>query len=171
MRLLTYLDDNRCVYKVTEHKPVYTAGQLASVEHVPERQVAKPVVVCADGRFCLCVLTADRMVDLHAVQKHLKAKDVRLANEQEMETIFADAELGAEPPMGVLYNLPTLMDKKLSKDKEIVFQAGSHHQAVWISTKEYIKMANPTIGKFSRPSSFEELDSGPWNPFFYGPYV
>ena len=170
MTLLEYLNENHCAYKVTEHKPVYTAEQLASVEHVPGRQVAKPVAVRADGRFYLCVLPADRRLDLYALQKHLKAKNVRLANEREMEHLFTDTELGAEPPLGNLYNLPTLMDKKLAKDKEIVFQASSHQQAVWMSMKEYRKLANPTIGIFSYPASFDEIESMPFDPFFYDPY-
>ena len=170
MTVLEYLDEQRCSYKVTEHNPVFTAEQLASAEHVPGRQVAKPVVICADARFYLCVLPADRRIDLYALQKHLKAKNVRLANEPEMQRLFADTELGAEPPLGNLYNLPTLMDKKLAKDKEIVFQAGTHKQAVWMSMKQYKKLANPTIGSFSYPASFDEIESMPFDPFFYDPY-
>lgn len=170
MTLLEYLQEQGCAYKVTEHKPVYTAEQLASAENVPGRQVAKPVVVRSDGRFYLCVLPADRRIDLYALQKHLKAKNVRLASEQEMNQLFADTELGAEPPLGNLYDLPTLMDKKLAKDKEIVFQAGSHEQAVWMSMKQYKKLANPIIGSFSYPASFDEIESMPFDPFFYDPY-
>lgn len=170
MTVLQYLDEKGCAYKVTEHKPVYTAEQLASAEHVSGRQVAKPVVIRADGRFYLCVLPADRRIDLYALQKHLKAKNVRLADEREMNQLFADAELGAEPPLGNLYNLPTLMDKKLAKDKEILFQAGSHEQAVWMSMKQYKKLADPVIGSFSYPASFDEIESMPFDPFFYDPY-
>ena len=170
MTLYEYLNEQHCAYKVTEHEPVYTAEQLATVEHVPGRKVAKPVTVWADGRFYVCVLPADRKIDLYALQKHLNAKNVRLASEPEMETLFADTELGAEPPFGNLYNLPTLMDKKLAKDREIVFQAGTHQRAVWMSMKQYKKLANPTICAFSYPASFDEIESLPFDPFFYDPY-
>lgn len=170
MTLTEYLNDQKCVYKVTEHKPVYTAEQLASVEHIPGRQVAKPVVVKADNRFFLCVLPADRRIDLYALQKHLKSKDVCLASEPEMQRLFTDTEVGAEPPLGNLYNLPTLMDKKLARDKEIIFQAGNHEQAVWMPMKEYRKLANPVIASFSYPASFDEIESMPFDPFFYDPY-
>ena len=148
----------------------YTASQLATVEHVPGRKVAKPVVVRADEKFYVCVLPADRKIDLFALQKYLKAKNVRLASEPEMKTLFADAELGAEPPFGNLYDLPTLMDKKLAKDKEIVFQAGTHQQAVWMSMRQYKKLANPMICTFSYPAAFDEIESMPFDPFFYDPY-
>ena len=170
MTVLEYLDEKHCHYRVTEHKPVYTADQLATVEHVPPRRVAKPVVVRADGRYYLCVLPADRRIDLYAVQKHLVAKNVRLASEYEMEYLFGDSELGAEPPLGKLYDLPTLMDKKLAKDKRIVFQGGSHEQAIWMSMSEYRRLTNPAVLSFSYPDVMDTIESMPFDPYFYDPY-
>ncbi len=170
MTLLEYLNTQHCDYQVTEHKPVYTAEQLATVEHVSGRQVAKPVVVRADGRFYVCVLPADRKIDLYALQKLLRAKNVRLASEYEMEHLFPDTELGAEPPLGNLYNLPTFMDKSLTKDKQIVFQAGSHERSVWMSMTQYRRLTEPVIGSFSYPAEFDEIESMPFDPFFYDPY-
>jgi Ala-tRNA(Pro) deacylase len=170
MTVLEFLDEKHCHYQVTEHKPVYTADQLATVEHVPPRKVAKPVVVRADGQYYLCVLPADRRIDLYAVQKHLKGKNVRLASEHEMESLFGDSELGAEPPLGNLYDLPTLMDKKLAKDKRIVFQAGSHKQAIWMSMSEYRRLTHPAILAFSYPETMAEIELMPLDPFFYDPF-
>lgn len=170
MTVLEFLDNQHCPYRVTEHKPVYTAEQLAAEEHVSGRNVAKPVVVRADGKYYLCVLPADRKMDIYALQKCLKATDIRLASEYEMENLFADSEIGAEPPFGNLYNLPTIMDKTLAKDKEIVFQGGTHNQSVWISMDAYKKLANPTVYSFSYPAAFDEMESMPFDPFFYDPY-
>ena len=170
MTVLEFLDEKHCHYRVTEHTPVYTAEQLATVERVSARKVAKPVVIRADGRYYLCVLPADRKIDLYAVQKHLEAKNVRLASEYEMGYLFGDSELGAEPPLGNLYDLPTLMDKKLAKDKQIVFQAGSHDRAVWISMSEYKRLTDPTVFAFSYPEAMDEIESMPFDPFFYDPY-
>ena len=153
MTVLEYLKDQHCSYRITEHKPVYTAEQLATVEHVAPRKVAKPVIIRTDGRYCLCVLPADRRIDLYAVQKHLKAKNV-----------------GAEPPLGNLYDLPTLMDKNLARDKQIVFQAGSHDRSVWMSMKEYKRLTNPEIFSFSYPEAMDEIESMSFDPFFYDPY-
>jgi Ala-tRNA(Pro) deacylase len=170
MTVIEFLNQQHCSYRVTEHKPVYTAEQLATVEHVAAANVAKPVVIRADGHYYLCVLAADRKIDLYSLQHHLHAKNVRLASEYEMEHLFGDSELGAEPPFGNLYDLPTLMDKALTKDKEIVFQGGNHEQAIWISMKTYKKLANPTICAFSYPAAYDEIESMPFDPFFYDPY-
>jgi len=170
MTVLEYLRAEHCNYRVTEHKPVYTAEQLAAAEHVSPRSVAKPVIVRADGRYYVCVLPADRRIDIYEIQKHLKAKNVRLASEHEMEYLFGDSEIGAEAPFGNLYDLPTLMDKSLAKDNEIVFQAGSHDTAVWISMEEYKKLTCPDIFRFSYPAALDEIESMPFDPFFYDPY-
>ena len=172
MTVLEYLKEQACAYKVTEHSPVYTAGQLAEVEHVPQRKVAKSVAVRADnGRFYLCVLPADRKVSLYALEQHLDAQNVRLATEHEMQSLFTDADVGAEPPFGGLYNLPTLMDRTLAKDKEIVFQAGTHDRSVWLSMDEYKRLAKPTVLKFSYPAALDEIESMPLDPFFYDPFM
>jgi len=62
------------------------------------------------------------------------------------------------------------MDKKLAKDVEIVFQAGSHEQAIWMNMKEYKKLAKPEIFAFSYPEALDEAESMPFDPFFYDPY-
>jgi Ala-tRNA(Pro) deacylase len=172
MNVQEYLEHQGCPFKVSEHEPVYTAGQLAAVEHVPPRQVAKTVVVRADNdRFFVCVLPADRKVSLYALQQHLDTEHVRLATESEMESLFADAEVGAEPPFGSLYHLPTLMDKSLARDKEIVFCAGSHERAIRMAMADYKRLAKPTVLKFSYPEALDEIESMPLDPFFYDPFL
>jgi Ala-tRNA(Pro) deacylase len=170
MTVTEYLTNQHCSYRVTEHKPVYTAEQLATAEHVLPRQVAKPVIIRADAKYYLCVLPADRKIDLYAIQKHLKAKNVYLASEREMQHLFDDSELGAEAPIGSMYDLPTLMDKKLAKDEEIVFQAGSHEQAVWLKMDDYLKLTTPDVFAFSYPGVLYESESMPFDPFYYDPY-
>lgn len=172
MTVLDYLSDQGCKFRVTKHTPTYTAEQLATIEHIPPRKVAKPVVVKVDNSsYYLCVLPADRKISLYALEQLLEANSVRLASEQEMQTLFSDADLGAEPPFGQMYNLPTLMDRTLAKDKEIVFQAGTHEKAVWMPMAEYKRLVNPRVLKFSYPAALDEMESMPLDPFFYDPFM
>lgn len=151
MKLTEYLDTYKCHYRVVYHKPAYTAEQLAHREGADEKQVAKSVVVEAEGQFYLCVLPADRMIDFVSLQEHLHAKEVHLAEEMQIAKLFADSEIGAEAPFGKLYNLPTLMDKKLLRDREIVFSAGSHEASIHMPLEEYLRLAGPEIFSFSYP--------------------
>ncbi len=172
MTIMDYLTENGCTFRVTEHPSTFTAEQLAEAEHIPPRQVAKPVVIRTEtGGYYLCVLPADRKISLYALEHILEQGTVELADELELQALFCDAQVGAEPPFGALYHLPTLMDRTLARDKEIVFQAGTHEKAVWMSMAEYKKLVNPRILKFSYPAALDEIESMPLDPFFYDPFM
>jgi Ala-tRNA(Pro) deacylase len=135
---------------LSQHPIAYTAQDLASVEHVPGRQVIKPVVVKADGRFVMCALPASHQIDLAALREQLQAKEVNLADEQKLSELFPDCELGAEPPIGRLYNMPTIMDESLIADARVMFQAGTHRDAITMSLTEYRRVAQPEMGYFGK---------------------
>jgi Ala-tRNA(Pro) deacylase len=149
MNVLEFLKSKDVKYTPTEHKPTFSAQRMAAVEHEPGKYVAKPVLVKVDGQMMMCVLDANHKVDLRRLKENLGAKKVDLADETEIGNLFTDCELGAEPPFGNLYNLPTIMDKALESDDHIVFQAGSHDKAVRISMADYRKLVNPKILEFS----------------------
>jgi len=149
MRVIEFLDESAVRYEVTKHPPVFTAQQIAAVEHEPGQYVAKPVIVKVDGKFMMCVLSACYKIDMGALKSQLGAKSVELAKEKDIGKIFDDCELGAEPPFGNLYDLPTIMDKSLEKDDHITFQAGSHEKAIRMRMKDYQKLVKPKVLEFS----------------------
>jgi Ala-tRNA(Pro) deacylase len=150
MNVQSYLDEMGVAYRLSQHPTAYTAQDLASVEHVPGRQVIKPVVVKADGRFVMCALPASYQIDLPALREQLQAKEVNLADEQKLSELFPDCELGAVPPIGRLYNMPTLMDESLVADAKVTFQAGTHRDAITMSLTEYRRVAQPEMGYFGK---------------------
>jgi len=149
MRVTEFLNKSGVKYTVTEHKAAFSAQRMAAEEHEPGRYVAKPVVVKADGRLMMCVVSASHKIDLPALKSQLAAKSLELADEDEIGRIFSDCELGAEPPFGNLYDLPTVMDKELESDDHISFQAGSHEKAVHMSMEDYKKLVAPKILQFT----------------------
>jgi Ala-tRNA(Pro) deacylase len=76
-------------------------------------------------------------------------KPVRLATELEFSTLFPDCELGAMPPFGSLYDLPVYVDESLAQDLQIVFNAGTHHDAVRLRYDDFLRLANPTVCSFA----------------------
>ncbi|MBN1844805.1 MAG: YbaK/EbsC family protein, partial [Sedimentisphaerales bacterium] len=149
MQITEYLDQNGVKYEICAHRAVFTAQQMAAEEHVPGRDVAKPVIVQADGTYYMCVLPACCKVDLELLRGALGAAEATLIGEKEMARLFPDCELGAEPPFGSLFDMPTLMDDTLGQDGYIVFQAGSHEKAVRLALKDYQKLAHPQVLHFS----------------------
>ena len=150
MNVQSFLDELGIPYRSSHHSTAYTAQDLAAVEHVPGRQVIKPVVVKADGRFVMCALPASHRVDLGALRDQLDAEHVALADETKLTELFPDCELGAAPPIGRLYDMPTIMDESLIADARVTFQAGTHSDAVTMSLVDYRRAAQPEMGYFGR---------------------
>jgi Ala-tRNA(Pro) deacylase len=149
VKVADFLQEKSADYEVTQHRPTFTAQQMAAEEHVPGMYVAKPVLVRADSAYYMCVLPACCKIDLDGLRAQLGAAHVELADESEMSEVFSDCALGAEPPFGSLYGLETIMDKSLEQDEYIVFQAGSHEEAVKMDMAEYRRLAEPKVLSFS----------------------
>ena len=82
MRVTEFLDESSVRYEVTEHKPAFTAQRMAAEEHEPGKYVAKPVIVKADDKYLMCVLSASYKIDLRALKKQLKVKKLELSEEE-----------------------------------------------------------------------------------------
>lgn len=150
MNLRDYLDQMGVRYSWSHHEPAYTAQDLAMKEHISGKKVIKPVVVEADGQPVLCALPASYYVDLEKVREELHANIAQLAAEGRLMSIFAECDLGAEPPIGKLFGLPTIMDEAISHQDQVTFQAGTHEDAVTMSTKDFMRVAQPQIGHFGK---------------------
>jgi Ala-tRNA(Pro) deacylase len=143
-----YLEQHGVQYSVVEHPAAYTAQQEASAAHVPGREWAKAVVCMADNQPTLAVVPADCVVDLGRFRDACGASDVRLAREDELEPLYSDCELGAMPPFGPLYKQPVLVDRRLTEDSEIYFNAGSHREAIRMRYRDFEELVKPTVAEF-----------------------
>jgi len=148
MDVMKMLDEATAEYEISEHSPTFTAQRMAAEEHVPGMNVAKPVMVKADGICYMCVLAACCKVNLDLLKSQLGASEIELMHESEMADIFPDCDVGAEPPFGNFYGLATLMDIALEADEYIVFQGGTHERAIKMRVSDYMKLAEPRILNF-----------------------
>src|SRR5256885_14606851 len=151
LNLPSFLDDQGVNYRLSNHLETYTSQDLAQCEHISGRHVVKPVLVKADGQFVLCALPASYKVDLMELRDQLRAKEVYLADESQLQQCFPDCQLGAEPPIGRFWGMPTLMDESLTAGDMVTFQAGTHDQAVTMTLAEYRRIAQPEMTHFARP--------------------
>jgi Ala-tRNA(Pro) deacylase len=149
MEIKEFLIKSGVHFEIHEHTPVFTAQRMAAVEHERGRYVAKPVIIKADGRYLMCVLPASHHVDVAKLKSQLAAQSVELAQETEIADLFPGCQLGAEPPFGNLYELPTLMDKALEREDYILFQAGTHEEAIRMGMKNYQNLVEPQVLDFS----------------------
>jgi Ala-tRNA(Pro) deacylase len=152
--MIDYLKKNSVRYEVIEHTPAFTAHEAAVASHVPDKDLAKTLIVQTDDKYCMVVMSADHRLDEHLLGKAIKAKHVHLAQEEDLRPLFPDCELGAMPPFGNLYALPVYIDKSLTNDDEIVFNACSHTKSIRLKMNDYLGLVKPVIAEFSR-SRFE----------------
>ena len=144
-----FLRRGNVAYTVFQHAPAFTAQEEAAVTHVPGRNWAKAVVCFADGEPIQAVVPADCEVDLEHLGTLARAHEVRLVDESELRWLYPDCELGAMPPFGPLYKQPVFVDEVLTHDEEIVFNAGTHSDAVCMRYSDFAALTRPTVGHFA----------------------
>ena len=101
----------------------------------------------------MTVLPASWNVDLHRLRTVLATHRVRLATEDEITGLFPDCELGAMPLFGNLYGLDVYVDQSLTEDEEIVFQAGTHSDAIRMRYWDFAGLVFPVVAEFHRSRS------------------
>ena len=143
-QLIAWLDGNKVSYEVLHHPKAVTAQRIAQAEHVKGRHHAKVVMVKSGDQHLMIVLPADHQIDLEKVEKAI-GKAVSLDNEQEFKTLFSDCAIGAMPPFGNLYGLPTYVEQSLAEQDYIVFEAGTHTDAIKMSYRDYEKIVKPKV--------------------------
>jgi len=148
MKVEEFLRNQKIPYTKNHHPEAFTAQEVAAVSHVPGARMVKVVVVKAGDKYALAVCPASHRVKLDLLSK-VVGKTARLANEGQMEEIFGDTELGAEPPFGAMYGLETYVDRSLAENEQIVFQAGTHSDTIAVSYADFDRVAKPTAGDFA----------------------
>lgn len=148
-RLKDYLDENGVKYVVQSHSPAYTAHEVAHLVHVPGRELAKTVIVKIHNSIAMAVLPASYHVDFTLLMAALETKDMYLAPEEEFADRFPDCDLGAMPPFGNLYGMKVFVARSLSEDEKITFNAGTHTDVVTMKYKDFERLVNPTLLRFT----------------------
>ena len=143
-RLIECLKENKVQYEVLHHPEALSAQRIAQAEHVKGRHHAKVVMIKSGDQHLMMVLPADHQIDLEKVEKAI-GSGVSLDKEQEFKSLFPDCVTGAMPPFGNLYGLPTYLDMDLAEQEYIVFEAGTHTDAIKISYRDYEKIVKPEV--------------------------
>src|SRR5205823_4795910 len=143
-RLIDCLNENQVRYEILHHPEAVTAQRIAQAEHVKGRHHAKVVMVKSGEEHLMMVLPADHQIDLEKVEK-VTGKTSSLDKEEDFKSLFPDCAIGAMPPFGNLYGLPTCVDKTLAEQDYVVFEAGTHTAAIKMSYRDYEKIVKPKV--------------------------
>ena len=158
-KLISYLDKNKIKYKVVEHKKVYTTYDAAQTQKINIKTIAKSLLVKGDSKFVLAVIPENRKLDTQKLKKvmnkyidHIGEKRVKklsIASEVQIKRNFTK-KMGALPPFGSLYKVPTFVDKLLLKNSKINLNAGSFTESLEMTSAQYKKAEELIEGNFSK---------------------
>jgi Ala-tRNA(Pro) deacylase len=148
-RLRSYLDRQEVAYQLREHPEAFTIQEIAALEHVAGRRMAKVVMVLAGEQLLMLVLPAPARVDFERLGAVVGGGDLRLAHEEEFAPAFPDCDAGAMPPFGNLYGVPVYVDQALAEDGWIVFQAGTHRHTMELAYADFQRLVEPEVVSLS----------------------
>lgn len=134
--LQEYLSDRRIDYEVITHERTGSSLQTARASHVPSDCIAKGVVLTREGGYVMAVLPASCKVQLRAIEQ-LLACPVRLATEEEVNSLFPDCEAGAVPAIGAAYALDCVVDDTLEQQAEIYLEGGDHRSLIHLPRLQF----------------------------------
>ena len=148
MTVQSFLDEMGINYRTSRHPIAYTAQDLASAEHVPGRQVIKPVIVKADGRFVMCALPprtgSISMGAARAVGSRRRSPGQRAQAGGAVPRVRSGG--GGADRQVVQHGDDH--GRIADRESRVTFQAGTHYDAVTMSLAEYRRAAQPGDGVF-----------------------
>lgn len=142
-RLIHCLNAHRVRYEII-HEPEKPDGNTSIELNAP---LVSAYIANGGNQRVLVVTPLNRQLDLNKVRAFL-GHPVRLETEDEFKWLFPDCALGAVPPFGNLYGLPTYTDRSLTKSPDIVFAAGTTTDWIKLAADSYLEIVKPTFGRF-----------------------
>jgi Ala-tRNA(Pro) deacylase len=136
-------------YSLVAHREAYTAQDEAAATHVSGRSWAKVVACFVDGIPIEAVVPATHVVNLRRLLDLAGGDQIRLAEEAELPFLFPECERGAMPPLGPLYQQRVYVDVALAVEDEIIFNAGTHTEAIAMRWADFAKTIRPIVGNFA----------------------
>jgi Ala-tRNA(Pro) deacylase len=99
----------------------------------------------------MAVLSANDTANLDVLRREIGCRVLRLTAEDKFRDAFPTCKVGAMPPFGNVFNLPTYCEVTLTENAEVEFNAGSHEETVRMDFDDYQKLVNPRLVHFAQP--------------------
>jgi len=135
-KLEAHLKAHSIDYELVPHPHTESSMVTAAAAHVPGDRLAKAVILKDGDEYLMIVVPSDYHVQLGALHRQL-GREVGLATEPELVTLFPDCDEGAAPPVGAAYGLKTMVDERLLQQPEVYFESGDHEHLVKVSGAQF----------------------------------
>jgi len=148
--LRKYLTAQHVPYDEIPHDLTMSSARTAQACHVSGDRLAKAIVLRRDGGYMLAVVPASHRLKLPELRARLGDDDIDMANEHEINRLFADCAHGAVPAIGTCYGLALIVDESIQQQPEIYIEAGDHETLLHLSHEQFVRLtADAPHGRFS----------------------
>lgn len=134
--LSDYLDAHRVRYDTVAHAHTESSLDTASAAHVPGHQVAKAVVLEDEAGYLVGVVPATHRINLRWINQEF-GRNLKIAEESQLDGLFEDCESGAVPALGAAYGLPVIWDDQLAVASDVYMESGDHEHLVHMGGEEF----------------------------------
>jgi len=134
-----FIDEFGVDYHVITHERTESSSRTAWASHIKGGHIAKTVVLHDGERYLLGVVPATHRVELDTLGDILDCR-LTLATEGEAARLFDDCSVGADPPLGMAYGLPVVVDDALLEEDDIFFEGGDHKSLVHVTNDGFEKL-------------------------------
>jgi prolyl-tRNA editing enzyme YbaK/EbsC (Cys-tRNA(Pro) deacylase) len=147
-KIKSFLEEHHVSYEYKEHEEVRTSEEAAKARGEDIKIGAKAMILKADDKFIMFVLSAAKKIDSKRVKEILGAKSLRFATPEEVNQLTGCIP-GGVPPFANIFGLDLLLDKTIVANEFMAFNAGERTKSLKIKTVDYLRLLKPRIEDFS----------------------
>ncbi len=149
IQLRQLLDREGADFRVVEHVPEGRTELIAKIRGNRLEQAIKSIVVQVrldkrENRYCLANVPGDRRVDLEGIRLAFEAQSVAIASREKAESLTG-CVIGAIPPFSFDERLLVLADSLITRNDEVVCNAGRLDRSIFMKSADYIRIAKPRL--------------------------
>lgn len=137
--VLNMLKEQHIPFELLEHAKTATTSQAAMAAHVRDDHIAKGVLMKDSEGYVLAVIPGDQWLNRRRLSEEL-GRDLYLATEDEIGSLFSDCDPGAIPPLGSIYGIDMILDDDLTSLARVYFEAGDHEHLIAVGSEDFYKL-------------------------------
>ncbi|HSV54727.1 MAG TPA: YbaK/EbsC family protein [Burkholderiaceae bacterium] len=136
-RLSSYLAQHGASYDSCAHELSRSSAETARRAQIPPHQLAKSVILEDEAGCVMAIVPADTTIMLGHLSRLLGRKTLRLSDERRIAELFEDCVPGAVPPVGMAWDMQTIVDDELDANEVVYMEGGDHESLLRMSREEF----------------------------------
>jgi Ala-tRNA(Pro) deacylase len=147
-KIKSLFEANNIPYKEIQHAPGASAEDYHNAVGCQYEQQAKCLLVrvkAEGGKYYAVVsIPAQKRLDLDQLKNKLNAKEIRMANKDELKEVIG-CNFGEVPPLGSIFTIKLILDQELLSEEEVYMNAGKVDVSFVVNPKDIQKLENPVL--------------------------